>query len=281
MRDDSSENVSESEMNQPAFSMIKIPAERSMTKPRRTGRTMMIDWGIPLQQLGGLLELSGNFIDFAKIAVGSVRVYREAQLRKKIELYKTHGIRPFIGGGITERLFALEGPSALPPFFLEARRIGIEVVEISDNYISLDRDERFRQIDVARQAGLDVLGEIGSKHQRSTAESLIAQANDCLAAGAEMVIVEGYELVEQGKPKSDIIAGLRTGLDLGRVLFELPGPWISGINASEVYDLKKCLIREFGPDVSLGNVMPEDVFETEMSRQGMGVVQPTRVTWQS
>ena len=45
-------------------------------------------------------------------------------------------------------------------------------------------------------------------------------------------------------------------------------------------DLKKILIREFGPDINLGNVMPEDLFETEMSRQGFGVVQPTELTWE-
>jgi capsular polysaccharide biosynthesis protein len=31
--------------------------------------------------------------------------------------------------------------------------------------------------------------------------------------------------------------------------------------------------------VNLGNIMPEDLFETEMSRQGFGVVQPTTLRW--
>jgi len=30
-----------------AFPMIAIPAERSMIKPRRTGQTMIVDWGVP------------------------------------------------------------------------------------------------------------------------------------------------------------------------------------------------------------------------------------------
>ena len=266
-------------MDQPAFQMIDIPAERSTAKPRKTGRTMMIDWGIPLGHLDDLLELSGNYVDLAKIAVGSVRVYGEKQLRRKVEIYNRHQVQCFIGGGISERVYGLKRRSALQPLFDEARRVGIEVVEISDNYIELDRDERTQQIGLARKAGLRVFGEIGSKHKHSTAQVLVEQADDCFAAGAEMVIVEGYELVEKGAPKTEFIAQLKAGMDLGKVLFELPGPWISGVNASEVQDLKKVLIREFGPDVSIGNVMPEDVFETEMSRQGMGVVQPTRVAW--
>src|SRR5688500_8181228 len=97
-------------MDEPAFPMIKVRAERSMAKPRRTGLTMMIDWGLPLAQQADYLDMSGRFIDLAKIAVGSVRVYGEQQLRAKIALYKDHGVRRFVGGGIVERLFALDGP---------------------------------------------------------------------------------------------------------------------------------------------------------------------------
>jgi phosphosulfolactate synthase len=260
-----------------AFPMIAIPPERSVTKPRKSGLTMIVDWGLPPRGQEDLLDMSGHFIDLAKIAVGSVRVYEERQLREKLEIYRHHGVRSFIGGGIIERLFALDGPDALPPFFAEARRVGFDVVEISDNYITLDRDERFRQIRLALDAGLAVFGEIGSKHGHTGADFLIDQANDCFAAGAEMVIVEGYELVEDGRPKSAFIAQLQSKLDFSRALFELPGPWISGINPAEVNDLKKFLLAQFGPDVSIGNVLPEDAFETEMSRQGMGVVQPTEL----
>jgi phosphosulfolactate synthase len=265
-------------IEQPAFPMVAIPAARTMTKPRQSGRTMMIDWGLPLRHLGDLLDMSGAFVDLAKIAVGSVRVYGEGKLRQKLEIYRDHAVRCFIGGGIIERLYALDGRDALAPFFREARRVGIDVVEISDNYVTLDRDERFRQIGLARDAGLAVFGEIGSKHGHTDIDFLLAQADDCFTAGAEMVIVEGYELVDDGQPKTAFINALRSRLDLSKTLFELPGPWISGINASQVQDLKKFLIGEFGPDVSIGNVMPDDVFEMEMSRQGMSVVQPTSLS---
>lgn len=265
-------------MEQRAFSMVKIPAARTMVKPRSSGQTMMIDWGLPLRHLDDLLDMCGNFVDLAKIAVGSVRVYDERQLKRKLAIYKNHGVRCFIGGGIVERLYALDGPASLEPFFKEARRVGIDVVEISDNYVTLDREERFRQIKLAIDVGLGVFGEIGSKHGHTDVDFLLAQANDCFAAGAEMVIVEGYELVENGQPKKAFISALRNKLDLAKTLFELPGPWISGINAADVQDLKKFLISEFGPDVSIGNVLPDEVFETEMARQGMSVVQPTRLS---
>jgi phosphosulfolactate synthase len=260
---------------QHAFPMIDTPADRTRAKPRARGLTMMVDWGLPLRRLGDLLEMSGGYIDLAKLAVGSVRVYEEHQLARKLALYREHGVRPFIGGGIGERLYALHGRAALEPLFKEARRLGFEVIEISDNYVTLDREERLQQTRLALDAGLSVLGEIGSKHGHSDIDFLVKQAHDCFDAGAEMVIVEGYELVENGKPNRPFIEALKARLDLSRALFELPGPWISGVNASEVQDLKKFLIAEFGADVSIGNVMPDDIFETEMARQGMSVVQPT------
>lgn len=267
-------------MSEHAFPMVKIAPGRSREKPRRTGLTMMVDWGVPLRTQEALLEMSGAYLDLAKLAVVSVRVYTEKQLRSKVALYREHGVRSFIGGGAIERMYALEGPGVLEPFFREAVRVGIEVIEISDNYITLTPEERRRQIALARSCGLTVFGEIGSKHEKSDAAQLVSQANDCFEAGAEIVIVEGYELVDGREPKRKLIDDLRRGIDPARTLYELPGPWISGINASDVQDLKKILIREFGPDVSLGNVMPDDLFETEMSRQGFGVVQPTTLSWQ-
>lgn len=168
---------------QPACPMVAIPAARTMAKPRQSGQTMMIDRGLPLGHLDDLLDMSGTFVDLAKIAVGSVRVYGEGKLRKKLEIYKDHAVRCFIGGGIIERLYALDGRDALAPFFGEARRVGIDVVEISDNYVTLDRDERFRQIGLAREAGLAVFGEIGSKHGHTDVDFLLAQAQSDLLGG--------------------------------------------------------------------------------------------------
>jgi phosphosulfolactate synthase len=266
-------------MSTHAFPMFSVPPSRSRTKPRKTGLTMLVDWGQPLGAQADMLDMSGAYLDLAKIAVVSIRVYTEDQLRRKIELYARHGVRCFIGGGAAERLYALEGPKALEAYFREARRVGIEVVEISDNYVTLDKKERQRQIRMARDCGLAVFGEIGSKHQKNDTQLLIEQANDSFEAGAELVIVEAAEMVEDGKPLRQMIDTLRKEIDAARTMFELPGPWISGINAAEVQDLKKVLIEEFGPDINLGNVLVDDLFETEMSRQGFGVVQPTKLAW--
>lgn len=262
-----------------AFPMFEVPQQRSMRKPRKTGLTMLVDWGLPARAQADLLDMSGNYLDLAKIAVVSIRVYEESQIRKKMRIYKDHGVRCFIGGGAAERLYALHGPDSLAAYFKEARRVGIDIVEISDNYVTLDRDERMRQIGLARKFGLAVYGEIGSKHERNDAGLLMKQAQDCFDAGAEMVILEAAEMFENGKPKRGLIHAVRDGISTERMMFELIGPWISGVTSSAIQDLKKLLIKEFGPDVNLGNILADDLFETEMSRQGFGVVQPTRLAW--
>ena len=78
-----------------------------------------------------------------------------------------------------------------------------------------------------------------------------------------------------GKGLISDFAELRDGIDTSRVIFELIGPWIPGTHHCDVYDLKKFLITEFGPDVNLANVMPEHVWETEALRVGLSVTGPS------
>ena len=63
---------------------------------------------------------------------------------------------------------------------------------------------------------------------------------------------------------------------MSRVMIELPGPWISGVTLAQVYDMRKMLVKAFGPDINIANVKPDDVFDTEALRVGLGVVGPTR-----
>jgi phosphosulfolactate synthase len=162
----------------------------------------------------------------------------------------------------------------LRPFLLEAKRVGFDVVEVSDNCVELTPRQRRAQIRLAVECGLAVFGEVGSKDAKNDAGLLVSQAEDCFAAGAELVLVEAAELIVDGKPKMKLINGLRAGLDMSRVLIELPGPWISNITLSVVEDMKKFLVGEFGPDVNIANVMPADIMETEALRVGLGVVGP-------
>ncbi|MFV2073654.1 MAG: phosphosulfolactate synthase [Thermoanaerobaculales bacterium] len=255
------------------FAMVPLAGERS-GKPRTTGITMMMDWGLPCGRVKDNLELLAPYVDLVKIVVGTARLYAEDYLIRKLSLYKESGVEPFLGGQFAEYVFATQGMQAMGAFFAEAKRVGFEEVEISDNCVSLTEPERRALIHMAIDRGLGVHGEVGSKVEKQAPEILVAQAKVCFDAGCRVVLVEAAELVDHGTPNRELVVALRNELDLSKVLFELSGSWIKGTTLSDVYELKKFLISEFGPDVNLANVMPDDVFETEALRNGLSVVGP-------
>lgn len=255
------------------FAMVPLPASRE-AKPRKTGLTMMMDWGMPKGRVEDYLGLMAPHVDLVKFVVGTARLYPEAYLRDKLALYKAHHVEPFLGGQFTEYVFATQGWQAMKPFFEEAVRLGFSALEISDNCVPLDDEARRRLITTAIECGLDVHGEVGSKVTLQAADEIVHQAKVCFEAGCSVVLVEAAELMVDGLPNRELIDAVKTELDLSRVLFELTGPWIKGVTQTSTYELKKFLIGEFGPDVNLANVMPDDVMETEAHRVGLSVIGP-------
>jgi len=255
------------------FSMVPLPARRS-AKPRKTGLTMMMDWGLPMARAEDYMGLLAPFVDLVKIVVGTARLYPEDYLVNKLSMYKGFGVTPFLGGQFAEYVFGTQGWAAMPGFFAEAKRLGFDALEISDNCVPLDGGERARMIKLAIKEGLEVHGEVGSKVVNQTPQDLIDQTKVCFDAGCHIVLVEGAELVTDGKVNETMMSALKGGLDLERTLLELTGPWIKGVTPNDVFELKKFLLKEFGPDVNLANVMPDDVMETEAQRCGLSVIGP-------
>ena len=256
------------------FAMVPLPAARSTEKPRRKGLTMMMDWGLPVKQQADWLDLVAPYVDLAKFVVGTARMYDEDYLLEKIALYKKHDVHPFIGGQFLEYVYATQGLQGARPYFQEAKRLGFDAIEVSDNVVPLDSHTRQTLIRTAVDCGLEVHGEVGSKSEDTGPDTLIAQANECFEAGADVVLVEGAELLTDGAPNRPVIAALHEGLDVDKVIFELIGPWIPGTHHCDVYALKKFYIDVFGPDVNIANVMPDQVWETETLRAGLSVTGP-------
>lgn len=258
------------------FSFVPLPRERSTRKPRRSGLTMIVDDGLPLGLTRDLVAIGGAYVDLAKIKTGTARLYPRAHLVAKLKLYRRHRIQPFLGGQFHEYVFATQGAKALPAFYREARALGFQAIEISDNVVPLTPAQRRSQIASAVAAGLVVFGEVGSKETKSNPSLLVAQAETCFRAGASLVLVEAAELVEDGKFLPKTVRLLARSLDMARVMIELPGPWISGTRACDIEDLKKALVVELGPDVNLANVPPLSIVDTEATRTGLGTAGPPK-----
>ena len=258
------------------FQFVPLPHERSTRKPRANGRTMMIDDGLPLGLVKDILATAGAYADLAKIKTGTARLYPRPVLVSKLKLYRRHGIQPFLGGQFHEYVFATQGAKALPAYYREARALGFQAIEISDNVVPLTDAERRGQIRNAVRAGLVVYGEVGSKETMSNPGLLVKQAEVCFDAGAALVLVEAAELVDKGKLRKKTIDLLVRRLDMSRVMIELPGPWISNVRSCDIEDMKKSLVNALGPDVNLANVPPLSLIDTEATRTGLGTAGPPK-----
>jgi phosphosulfolactate synthase len=242
---------------------------RRAPKPRETGLTMMIDWGLPLDQQHGVLDIAAPHVDLAKVAVGLSAIVAPPILDAKIRDYLAHGVRPFPGGMLLELALA---QGRLEHYLSTTRQLGYPVVEVSYNVRPIDPREKAAAIRTATEDhGLTVLAEVGSKHEATPAGELVDDVHRCLAAGAWKVFVEAAELFEGEGFDESLATRLGEELPLDRVIFELPGAWIDGVQAHQVHTMMVWLVDRFGPDVNIGNVASDSVLMLETLRTGAGV----------
>lgn len=264
-------------MSHYAFEFLPAAPSRTMAKPRNQGLTMTIDAGIPIGRVADMLELAGPYVDIAKIKTGSARLYETQYLKRKIALYREHGLDVFPGGQFLEYVLSGFGDEMIFRYWEEALELGFSAVEISDNVVPLSDERRHDLIESAVSAGLKVFGEVGSKEEITDLKTLIDQARISFDAGASLVLLEAAEFIEGNTINRTRIQEITAGLDMQRVLIELPGTWISNVCNHMIDDMAKGLVREMGPDVNLGNVAFDTLIDLEATRTGLGVAGPPGV----
>jgi phosphosulfolactate synthase len=259
-------------MEQTPFSFMNIPFRSE--KPRETGITMMIDWGMGLQRQQDLLDIAGRYIDIAKIAVGLSGIISERVLKEKIRVYADYQVGAFIGGQFLEYGIHHQGMTVAKRYFDEAKRLGYMYIEISDNYLEITPEDKYELIRMGKEDfGLTILGEVGTKAEISSPEAMAGGIKGCLAAGAWKVFVEGAEFTDKkdGTLLPDVIEGVTKGVDVNDIMFELPGRWISNVHGCGIHDMEVFLVEQFGRDVNIANVAPDEIMELETFRTGVGV----------
>jgi phosphosulfolactate synthase len=259
-------------MEKRPFQFMNVPKRRQ--KPRDTGITMMIDWGIGVVRQRDILEIAGEAIDIAKIAVGLSGIISEKILTEKIRIYNDYQVDAFIGGQFLEYGIFHQGLHMARPYFEEARRLGFKLVEVSDNNLKISPEDKFELIRMGSQDfELKVLGEVGSKTEMSSTGAMVEGIKGCLVHGAWKVFVEGAEFTDKndGTLLEDVIEGVSRGVDLKDILFELPGRWISNVHGCGIHDMEVFLVDRFGPEVNIANVQPDEILELETLRTGVGV----------
>jgi phosphosulfolactate synthase len=220
----------------------------------------VIDRGLSVAEVAGLLEVAGDIVDVVKLGWGTALV--SANLKPKLELYAAREIPVVLGGTLTELAIRQGRVEGLVAWL---RELGLRHVEVSDGTIVLEQQIKHELIErLSRE--FTVLAEVGSKD----ADFIMApyvwveQIERDLDAGAWKVIAEARESGNAGIYRAD--GEVRTGLideivhaiDPARMIFEAPR------REQQVW-----LLKRFGTECNLGNITPDDVVSLETLRLGL------------
>lgn len=246
-------------MIQDAFELADLPERPA--KPREEGLTHMLDKGLAPPQVEDVLSVAAEYIDLAKLGWGTAAV--TPGVEDKIEIYRDAGIPVYFGGTLFEAYYLRD---ALASYRRLMERCGVEHLEISDGTLPMAHKEKLRCIRDFAGDGFTVLSEVGSKDKGKVMPPYkwvrLIQAE--LEAGSWKVICESRETGTAGlfRPNGEIRAGLVDEIvdlvDRQRVIFEAPN------KPQQVW-----LIRHLGPNVNLGNIVPQEVIPLETLRLGL------------
>jgi phosphosulfolactate synthase len=237
-----------------------IPLPERAAKPRLVGVTHVVDTGLTRVEAAGLMELAGAHVDVVRLGWGSALV--TGGLEAKLEVYREHDVAPMLGGTLTELAWRHGRVRALHEALL---RLGIRHVEISEGTLDLPTADKQRLIaDLGRD--FTVFVEVGSKDGRlaPAAELWIRQAAEALDAGAHAIVCEGRVSGDaglywpDGSIRDELVEALVGAAGPERLIFEAPR------RSQQAW-----LVRHFGPDVNLGNILPWDLIGVESLRLGL------------
>jgi phosphosulfolactate synthase len=244
----------------PAFEngFLDLPARPG--KPRTQGLTHVIDKGLNLREIEGLFDTGGQYVDIVKLGWGTS--YVTNNLEKKIALYRSFGTPVVCGGTLFEAVYARGKLDEFKAWLVEQR---FSHVEISDGTLEIPRE---RKLELIREFAEDftVLSEVGSKDEDTVYAPYqwVEWIKEELGAGAWKVITEGREGGTAGiyRPTGEMRTGLVDEIvheiELGELIFEAP------TKASQAW-----FVKQFGPNVNLGNIPPEEVIPLETLRLGL------------
>jgi phosphosulfolactate synthase len=220
----------------------------------------VIDRGLSVAEVDGLLEVAGDCVDVVKLGWGTALV--SANLKPKLERYAAHGIPVVLGGTLTELAIRQGRVDGLAAWL---RELGLRHVEISDGTIEIEPGVKHELIErLSRE--FTVFAEVGSKD----ADFIMApyvwveQIERDLDAGAWKVIAEAREsgtagiYRANGEVRTGLIDEIVHSIDKERLIFDAP------LQKQQVW-----LLKRFGTECNLGNIAPADVLSLETLRLGL------------
>jgi phosphosulfolactate synthase len=220
----------------------------------------VIDRGLSVAEVDGLLEVAGACVDIVKLGWGTALV--SANLKPKLERYAAHEIPVVLGGTLTEIAIRQGRVDGLIGWL---RELGLRHVEISDGTVALEPDYKHALIE-RLSSEFVVFAEVGNKD----ADFIMApyvwveQIERDLEAAAWKVITEAREsgtagiYRADGEPRTGLIDEIAHAIEPDKLIFEAP------LRPQQVW-----LLKRFGTECNLGNIAADDVLSLETLRLGL------------
>ena len=240
------------------FHLSEIPKREP--KPRKKGITMVMDKGMSLKEIENLIENSGELIDLVKFGFGTS--YVSKNLQEKIKLLQKSNIKVYFGGTLFEAFIAR---NMFEEYLKLLDKYQIETVEVSDGSIKIPHDKKCEYISKLCK-NKTVLSEIGSKESNHIIPpfqwiKMIKKEKD---AGSWKIIAEAREggnvgiFRQGGDVRTDLIEEILTSVSEQEILWEAPK------KEQQVW-----FIKNFGTNVNLGNINPQETISLECLRLGL------------
>lgn len=236
---------------------LSLPARSA--KPREVGLTHVLDPGLSVAELQGLLEHAGALIDIVKFGWGTA--YVSPKIHEKIGCCRRAGVRACFGGTLLE-IAEAQGKTA--EYVSWIRDLGVDCVEISNGALGMPA-RRKRELVHELSDEFAVLAEVGSKGPIApVARDWIGEMTADLTAGATWVITEGREsgtvglFDESGAVRGQLVDDILGQVGGELVIFEAP-----------LRHQQAWLIMRGGCDLNLGNIAADQVTSLETLRLGL------------
>jgi phosphosulfolactate synthase len=238
--------------------LTHIPERPS--KPRNEGLTMVMDKGLSLREAEDFTEVGREYVDFVKLGFGTSVITPEAE--KKIKAYHKAGMTVYLGGTLFEA-FIIRG--MYKEYVELLKDWGIKMVEVSDGSYEFEHSEK---LDYIRKLSKEftVVSEVGSKKKNIvfTPAQWVEMMKSELEAGSVKVIAEAREsgtigiYNDDGSVNLDLINAISKQVGFNNVLWEAP-----------MKPQQAWFILNFGANVNLGNIAPNEIIALESLRLGL------------
>jgi phosphosulfolactate synthase len=221
---------------------------------------MVMDKGLSIREAEDFMSVGSEYTDFVKLGFGTSLI--TPGFENKIKIYKKAGCVPYFGGTLFEA-FIIRNMFNEYIGFLDKHEI--DMVEVSDGSYDIDHKKKLEYISTLAKRGT-VISEVGSKKNDViySPDEWVAMMKSELNAGSSKVIAEAREsgtigiYNDDGSVNMPLIKEISEHVKLDNVIWEAP------LKAQQAW-----FIKNFGSNVNLGNIAPNEIIPLETLRLGL------------